>query len=580
MAEVFLANAAGPLGFEKKVVVKRILPHLADDPHFIELFLAEARILAQLDHPNVVQVFDFGSEDGSFFLAMEYIDGLDVRTLMERAKARNEWLPLGLCARIVSLAAEGLAYAHDFHHPQTGDPVNLVHRDATPENVIVSRTGAVKVVDFGIAKVVDGPQTKAVGLKGKLPYMAPEQIRGEPVDRRTDVYALGVMLYQLITGERPFVADSEAALMQHIVYRPYIPMEKHRADVPARLQAIVQRCLVKEMDERYATCHELRDALERFILDHGEPASSHHLAFLAQRYAEAPAEEGSGSLPPPPRRPTRDNQRATRLERSRPQSEAVVAVSLGDDVPEGTGSSAKQRWIETRVAPPSLRPPPPRKGPLVPVSPPPEPRTFTESRPPSRAGLWALLVLLFGAAGAVGWFQFVSPRSGSTAAVPFVLPAPAAPKPLEARTEVTPAGPSTGTLVVAVDPPMEVFVNGVLLGRAPVTLKDHPVGELTVQVSDDVLGLKREEKRVLVPGNNGTYRVSFGKAKLEFRVRPYGEIFLDGNSLGITPLPAVTVFEGEHKIEVRNAELGKTVTQTYSVKAEEALLIKVDLTEH
>jgi serine/threonine protein kinase len=564
MAEVFLAKAAGPMGFEKKVVVKRILPHLADDPRFIEMFLSEARIVAQLDHPNVVQVFDFGREDGAFFLAMEFIDGLDVRTLVERAKAQEEWLPFGLCARIVSLAAQGLAYAHDFCHPQTGEPVNLVHRDATPENVLLSRNGSVKVVDFGVAKVADSPQTKAAGIKGKLPYMAPEQIRGESVDRRTDVYALGVMLYQLLTGERPYDADSEAALMQHITYRPHVPAARYR-ELPDALNAIVDRALAKSKEDRFSSCHELREALEQFILESGEPASAHHLAFLAQRYADATGQvEGPLQTPlPMPRTRSRSDQRATRAERGRAF--------------EGAKEPVRARVEETRVSPSLLSAlPPKRLGPEAPsVVPPRKPKGKVRSK--SRGGwVLAMAVGLCVAGGTAGWIRYNARKAPMPMPVPIAsrTKAPARPKPVS-QVSSSP----TGTLVVAVDPPMDVAVNGVALGRAPVTLKDQPAGDVTIEVWDETLGLRRKETRALVPGNNGTVRISFAKARVEFRVRPYGEVFLDGRALGMTPLAPVEVYEGEHRVEIQNKELGRKVTKTYVVNADESLLIKVDLTE-
>ncbi|WXH26700.1 Serine/threonine-protein kinase pkn6 [Myxococcus stipitatus] len=286
MAEVYLAKAAGPMGFEKTLVLKRILPHLAEDPAFVEMFLGEARLAAQLEHPNVVQIFDFGEADGSYFLAMELIDGPTLRRLVKRAA--EQALPPVMCAKLVALAAEGLAFAHDFCDPVTGEPLGLIHRDVSPDNILVSRQGAVKVVDFGVAKVAgQGHRTQTGVMKGKVAYMPPEQLRTLPLDRRVDVYALGVVLYELLTGKRPFDATTEASTMQAILFEPFTPVVERRADVPVALQEILQRALAKERDERYPDCRAFQADLERYLMSAGEPVGAYQIAqFVGRLVAE------------------------------------------------------------------------------------------------------------------------------------------------------------------------------------------------------------------------------------------------------------------------------------------------------
>ncbi|HZN91240.1 MAG TPA: serine/threonine-protein kinase, partial [Myxococcales bacterium] len=192
MAEVFLAKTVGPGGFEKVLVVKRILPHLVEEREFVEMFLSEAKLAALLNHHNVVQIFDFGQADGAYFIAMELVDGPNLRVLSKRAQELNRPIPFPLCAKIISLACEGLAYAHGLTDPSSGQPLNLVHRDISPDNIMVTRTGGVKVVDFGIAKAASQAHRTGSGVvKGKLAYMPVEQLASSPLDRRTDVYALG-----------------------------------------------------------------------------------------------------------------------------------------------------------------------------------------------------------------------------------------------------------------------------------------------------------------------------------------------------------------------------------------------------
>ncbi len=259
MAKVYRARAAGPGGFEKTLVVKCILPHLAQDPQFIEMFLAEARLAARLNHPNLVQIYDFGEAEGAYFLAMEYIDGPTLRALLRRMKALEQPIPYPLCARIASAVCEGLSFAHEFSDPDTGEALRMIHRDVSPDNILLSRSGNVKLVDFGIAKATThAPQTKVGMVKGKVPYMAPEQLRNEALDARTDVYALGVVLYEMVTGARPFEAQNEAAMMQAILFEPFIPVAARREDVPEALALIIQQALAKDRSARYASCRQMQ----------------------------------------------------------------------------------------------------------------------------------------------------------------------------------------------------------------------------------------------------------------------------------------------------------------------------------
>ncbi|WP_240359582.1 serine/threonine protein kinase [Pyxidicoccus trucidator] len=286
MAKVFRARAAGPGGFEKTLVVKCILPHLAQDPQFVEMFLAEARLAARLNHPNLVQIFDFGEAEGAYFLAMEYIDGPTLRALLRRLGAQGQAMPYPLCARIASAVCEGLTFAHEFCDPDTGEALRMIHRDVSPDNILLSRSGNVKLVDFGIAKVTSqASQTRVGTLKGKVPYMAPEQLRNEALDPRMDVYSLGVVLYEMVAGAKPFEAGNEAALMHSILFEPFIPVAARREDVPEALERIIQRALAKDRATRYASCREMQADLDRYLLSCGHPVGTQHVAQLITRAA-------------------------------------------------------------------------------------------------------------------------------------------------------------------------------------------------------------------------------------------------------------------------------------------------------
>ena len=267
MAELFLAIQRSVGGFEKLTVIKRILPAMNQDQGFIEMLLHEARIAATLSHPNVVQVFDLGMVDGAYFIAMEHVQGEDLRAIVRQMKGRAATeFPMEHALSIVLGICAALAYAHE-KRDLNGAPLNIVHRDISPQNVIVTFSGDVKVVDFGIAKsdARVGDDTESGRLKGKVPYMSPEQARGETVDWRSDIFAAGVILFELTTGRRLFKTASEYETLKLICDREY-PLPSHlRPGYPPALEAIVMRALAKSRDERWQSAREMQEALEEFV---------------------------------------------------------------------------------------------------------------------------------------------------------------------------------------------------------------------------------------------------------------------------------------------------------------------------
>lgn len=264
MAELWIARRQGLEGFQKVVVLKRILPHLAQNPHFVEMFLSEARLAATLEHPNVVHVSDIGRHDDDFFFTMAYVHGKDLTGVLREFGRNQLRLPLAHTLTIAAGLCAGLHYAHeqvDFD----GRPLGIVHRDVSPSNVIVTWDGNVKIVDFGIAKAAEQTGVTQVGMrKGKASYMAPEQVLAQPIDRRADVWAIGVILYEMSTMTRLFRDDDELTIMHRIVTGD-IPRPSNKvADYPPELEAIVMRCLALEPDERYTTAHDVRLDLEKF----------------------------------------------------------------------------------------------------------------------------------------------------------------------------------------------------------------------------------------------------------------------------------------------------------------------------
>ncbi|HEY3446967.1 MAG TPA: protein kinase [Myxococcales bacterium] len=286
MAEVFLAEVLGPGGFQKTVALKRIHPHLAEDPEFVGMFLDEARLAARLDHPNIVQIFDLGEADGSYYIAMEYVDGPCLRTLCQRSTETRSPLPPGIAARIVADACEGLAFAHEAR--EDGRLLQLVHRDISPDNVLLRKSGAVKVADFGIAKAMAKQRRTQVGvIRGKVWYMPPEQLLDDPLDRRVDVFALGVVLYELLSGLSPFEASNETRAIKAILDDPPVPLLERRPDCPPELWEIIATALEKDREARFSDCRGLKRALERFLMSRQEIVGAHEVSQrLSQLFPE------------------------------------------------------------------------------------------------------------------------------------------------------------------------------------------------------------------------------------------------------------------------------------------------------
>ena len=263
MAEVYLALSGELPGYRTLLVVKRILPHLASNRQFIGMFLDEARLAALLDHPNVVRIIEVGHDGEEYFLAMELVQGKPLSAVLRKATRERRPPSPALAAYIIAQAANGLGYAHALTDGD-GRPLGVVHRDVSPQNVLLSFEGAVKLIDFGVARAFGRvAHTSPGGLKGKIEYMSPEQASAEEVDHRADVFALGVVLWEVLTGRRLYRRETELATMRAILDDP-IPRPSEVADVPPELDAVVMRALRKRRDARFASAHEMSEALERF----------------------------------------------------------------------------------------------------------------------------------------------------------------------------------------------------------------------------------------------------------------------------------------------------------------------------
>ena len=292
MAEVWKAKSFGVEGFEKTLALKRILPELASVPDLSEMFVHEAKLSVRLSHANIVQVFDLGrveertSEKPSYYIAMEYVAGLDLATLIARARRTKTVLPFGLAVFVGTEVAKALDHAHRRRDEQ-GRPLGIVHRDVSPQNILVSWEGEVKVTDFGIAKALgfadlsapaEGSTTPRV--VGKLSYMSPEQSLGAKVDGRSDLFALGTVLYELIAGTNPFFAKSKDETLRRVRAAEAPPLEIVRPDVPPLLASIVRRLLAREADARFADAGKLHEQLLGYFYASGDRFGASDLSDL------------------------------------------------------------------------------------------------------------------------------------------------------------------------------------------------------------------------------------------------------------------------------------------------------------
>ncbi len=291
MAELYRAMITGMQGFEKIIAIKKILPHLATEEELVNSFIAEAKLAALLHHQNIVQIYDFGSLDGSYFIAMEYLLGKDCKIINRQAK--NKKKPLGteyalyICSRICS----GLNYAHNLKDFQ-GKPLNLIHRDISPQNILITYEGDVKIVDFGIAKAANQNTMTQMGMiKGKIAYMSPEQAGAKKIDNRSDIFSAGIILYELVTGEKMFTGDT-MQILTNVREGKYSLPEQTDNKIPAAVFDIIKRALAREPSKRYQCCSDMQADIEKCLADHNmRPTAQGLAAYMKSLFSEEITEE-------------------------------------------------------------------------------------------------------------------------------------------------------------------------------------------------------------------------------------------------------------------------------------------------
>lgn len=264
MAEVYRGKLTGEKGFEKAIVIKKMLPQVAADPEMVQHFIDEARLAALLQHENIIHIYDFGELDGSYFIAMEYLNGQDLNTILNKARQKEKPMDLEIILWITSKICDGLAYAHGLKSLD-GEPLQLIHRDISPHNIFLTYDGKVKILDFGIAKTtIQSRKTQSGIAKGKLAYMSPEQVEGMHIDHRSDIFAIGILLYEMITGRKMYTGDM-ASLFKQVMNADYTPPEIHKPELSTKLISILDHALQKDPDMRFQSCLELQTEIDDCI---------------------------------------------------------------------------------------------------------------------------------------------------------------------------------------------------------------------------------------------------------------------------------------------------------------------------
>ena len=283
MAEVFKANSASVHGFQKLVAIKRILPDLTKNQRFIRMFLDEAKVSLFLNHTNCVQVFELGIADGTYFIVMEFVNGTTLKYIIEELAQQGTPMPVEHAVYMCLEICKGLWHAHN-KRDQNGQPLNIIHRDISPPNVLVSREGEVKITDFGLAKAQSQVETTDPGVvKGKFGYLSPEAAHGEPIDQRTDVFATGILLWEMLMGRRLFLGRTDYDTLRQVQAAQFTPVSRARRDVPPELDAIIAKALTRHPQDRYTDAREMAEALAQFLFAYGRPVTAFDIAVHVQR---------------------------------------------------------------------------------------------------------------------------------------------------------------------------------------------------------------------------------------------------------------------------------------------------------
>jgi len=580
MAELFRAKKIGIEGFERVLAIKRILPHLSSDEEFINMFIDEAKLVARLSHKNITQVYDFGKIDQSYYIAMEYVRGKDLRSILKRCHERNIRQPVALAVFIAREICSGLGYAHR-QKDGFGKNLNIIHRDVSPQNILISYDGDVKVVDFGIAKAGSHSRTTTGVLKGKLSYMSPEQAWGRPIDHRSDIFSLGIVLYEMLTGERLFRGDSEINTLEKVreARVEHLPLSDN-VELSAEIEKKMLKALAKETTERYQNAAEMGTDLGEVLFEilHADPAQSlknfMHDLFRTEIEMElrADMEEETIRIQVDPEPPARET--AVPAERTAVKPDAKTKT--GPDAIQDAGSVEEKKGFPYAIAAAvatlvmvllafafwpknTVQPLPGKTGAATPVS---SPVGGSELKKEGGS-------VPAGPAAAVTGTGEITGTAQQQKEIP-----PAADADKKEKNQKTTAGEPEGSLTVNAAPWANVFIKGKPYGTTPKTIEGLKPGKYQVRFENPNFDAW-ETKVTIAAGQVAKISHKFaGFGKLVVNASPWGNVYLDGTMKGQTPLTLDHIQAGRHVIRVgregfadfeKSIELGAGATEQVSV---------------
>jgi eukaryotic-like serine/threonine-protein kinase len=571
MAEVHLAKQQGASDFEKIVAIKTILPHLTGVTQVLELFVDEARIAAQLDHANIVRIYDFGKSADMPFIVMEYVHGTSLSELMRRCAQSGRTLPLDIALYVMRCVCRGLDYAHRKTAPD-GAPLRIVHRDLDPRNILLSYEGEIKIGDFGIARAeVQRHQTTAGTIRGKMHYIAPETMGGGTVDQRADIYSLGVVFYEMIAGCRPIEEKETFQLYQRALKGDHVPLQKAVPSVPPGLDAAIEKALCADRDKRYRDVGELLQAVEKSIDQQLKKSGSHSLRRLLH---ELFPDEAASPVIGPGESAEKPELHAAPIPIRGEPARGIDGAGLGPEISGTEIVPAKKRqslaiWLASalvaavlglllssvfikRDGAQEISEISVRKAPATPSAP--TPINEVGSAPETEA---------------------LSEESQPPVKGDEKKPAAA---PLEGQGAPPPAAARIGYISANADVGCDVTVDGKSVGVTPISLREASAGSHVVRFSNASLGLIKTFP-VTVSAKKETKVSAAFLATLMANATPWADVYLDGTKIGVTPVVRKDILPGAHTIRLVNPEKGKTYEVTRNFESAQSVNVNKDFSE-